>query len=107
GIVLGSFALGVTYNSWPLAAALALAQIAQPVIDVRIMRALNFDRRLERVRDPLILSLAAGPVGSFVAALLAEMLYLGFGARPIELAGYDFALWWLRDWLGVLVTTTL
>ena len=47
GIVLGSFALGLRYNALPVAALLALAQIAQPVIDVRIMRALKFDPKLE------------------------------------------------------------
>ena len=68
GIVLGSLALGLSYNAWPLAALLAIAQVVQPVIDVRIMRALKFDPKLERVRDPIILSLIAGPAGSFVAA---------------------------------------
>ena len=107
GIVLGSFALGITYNSWPLAALLALAQVVQPVIDVRILRALNFDPKLERVRDPLILSMAAGPAGAICAALIAVTLYVAFGARPYELMPHDFVLWWLRDWLGVMVTTPL
>ena len=31
GIVLGSFALGLNYNAWPLALVMALAQIAQPL----------------------------------------------------------------------------
>ena len=101
GIVLASFALGVTYNAWPLAALLAIAQVIQPVVDVRIMRALKFDPKLERVRDPLILSLIAGSAGSFLAALLAVSLYFAFGARPIASLPYDFILWWLRDWLGV------
>jgi signal transduction histidine kinase/CheY-like chemotaxis protein len=107
GIVLGTFAFGLEYDVWPLAALLALAQLVQPVVAVRILRALNFDPKLERVRDPVILSLVAGPVGSFCAALLAVTLYLSFGPRPIELLPYDFMLWWLRDWLGVMVTAPL
>jgi signal transduction histidine kinase len=107
GIVLGSFALGVNYNSWPLAMLLALAQLAQPIVDIRIMRALDFDPKLERVRDPIILSLIAGPMGSLLAALLAVSLYFAFGARPVDALPYDFLLWWLRDWLGVMVTTPL
>ena len=107
GIVVGSFALGVTYNSLPLAALLAVAQIAQPVIDVRIMRALQFDPKLERVRDPIIVSLVAGPAGAAVAAILAVTLYASFATRPSDRLAYDFALWWLRDWLGVMVTTPL
>jgi signal transduction histidine kinase len=107
GIVLGSFALGISYNSLPVALMLALAQIAQPVIDVRIMRALRFDPKLERVRDPIILSLVAGPAGAFVAALLAVLIYGVSGSRPAEALFYEFTLWWLRDWLGVMVTTPL
>jgi signal transduction histidine kinase/ActR/RegA family two-component response regulator len=107
GIVLGSLALSLAYNPWPLAVALALAQIAQPVIAVRIMRALNFDPKLERVRDPIILSLVAGPTGSFVAALLAVALYVAFAGRTADVVVYEFTLWWLRDWLGVMVTAPL
>ena len=107
GIVLGSFALGLRFNAWPLAASLAIAQVAQPLIDLRIMKAFDFDPRLERVRDPIVLSLIAGPVGSFVAAVLAVSLYSAFGARPIDGLPYDFMLWWLRDWLGVVVSAPL
>jgi signal transduction histidine kinase len=107
GIVLGSFALGIGYNSLPLALLLALAQVVQPAVDVRIMRALNFDPRLERVRDPIILLLAAGPAGSFLAAALAVVLGVLFGVRQVDALPYDFMLWWLRDWLGVMVTAPL
>ena len=107
GIVLGSLALGLSYNAWPLAVLMALAQIAQPVIDVRIMKALEFDPKLERVRDPIILAIVAGPAGSFVAALLAVSLYALFGARPVDVLFYDFMLWWFRDWLGVMLTAPL
>ena len=107
GIVLGSFARGLRFNTWPLAAMLSLAQLAQPLIDVRIMKAFDFDPKLERVRDPLILALIAGPVGSLVAAVLAISLFSSFGARTIEALPYDFMQWWLRDWLGVMVTAPL
>jgi hypothetical protein len=58
---------------------LALAQVVQPVVDVRIMRSLNFDPRLERSRDPVILSLLAGPIGSLLAAAIALLVYVVFG----------------------------
>ncbi|HEX6162907.1 MAG TPA: MASE1 domain-containing protein [Vicinamibacterales bacterium] len=107
GIVLGSLALGLSYNAWPLAMMMAIAQVAQPVVDVRIMKALGFDPRLERVRDPIILSVIAGPAGSFAAALIAVSLSFAFGARAADALWYDFVLWWLRDWLGVMVTAPL
>ena len=107
GIVLGSFALGIGYNAWPLAALLAMAQVVQPVIDVRIMRALNFDPKLERVRDSVIVSAIAGPAGSLVAALLAVTLIFAFGHGSTGVMFYDIVLWWLRDWLGVMVMAPL
>ncbi len=107
GIVLASLAHGLSYYDWPLATLLALAQVAQPLVDVRILKALDFDPKLERVRDPLILTLVAGPAGSLLAALLAWSLYSLFGVRTIEATPYEFVLWWLRDWLGVMVTAPL
>src|SRR6185436_14633764 len=107
GIVLGSFILGVQHNTILSAVALALAQVAQPVVDVRIMRALNFDPRLERVRDPIILTVIAGPAGSLLAAAIAVSLHLVFGTRTVAQSPLDFMIWWQRDWLGVTVTAPL
>ena len=81
GIVLGSFLLGVHHNALLLAVLLAVAQVIQPIVDVRILRALNFDPRLERVRDPVIICVIAGPLGSLLAAAAAVTLYAAFGAR--------------------------
>jgi signal transduction histidine kinase len=107
GFVLGSFLLGLHYNALPLAVMLALAQIVQPVVDVRLMRALGFDARLDRVRDPVILLLIAAPIGSLLAALIAISLFAGTGARAATQLPLDFMIWWLRDWLGVVITAPL
>ena len=107
GIVLGAFLVGIARNPWPLALVVAAVQVVQPIVDVRIMRALKFDARLERVRDPLILSLAAGPVGAFFAAALSIGIYSLAGRTPLDRIGYEFLVWWMRDWLGVMVTATL
>ena len=78
------------------------------MIDVRIMKALDFDPKLERVRDPLILSLVAGPAGSLRRGPARGVALLPRSARgPIDALPYDFMLWWLRDWLGVMVTAPL
>jgi len=106
-IVLASFLHGLGYYPLPLAALMALAQVVQPIVDVRLLRALKFDPRLERVRDPVILMVLVGPIGSLLAALLAVLLYWAFEARPTSALPYNFMLWWLRDWLGVMVATPL
>jgi signal transduction histidine kinase len=107
GIVAGAFLVGVFRNPWPLALLGAAVQVVQPIIDVRILRALKFDPRLERVRDPIILALVAGPAGALAAALPAILLYFAAGALPADRVAYEFVLWWLRDWLGVMVAAPL
>jgi len=107
GFVLGSFLLGISRNPWPVALLIASVQIVQPIVDVRILRALRFDPRLERVRDPLILALAAGPVGALLAATLAQAVYFLGGQTPREMVLYQWILWWMRDWLGVMATAPL
>jgi len=107
GVVLGSFLLAVT--RWPLgfAVTVALIQVVQPYVAVRILRALDFDPRLERVRDPVVLTLLAGPAGAFIAAILAVITYVFFGIYTTKYVPYNFTLWFLRDWLGVMVTAPL
>ena len=107
GIVLGSFFVGMTRNPWLVALAIASVQIIQPIVDVRILRSLRFDPRLERVRDPLILALAAAPVGAVLAATLANGVYFLSGRMSWEMTPYQWLLWWMRDWLGVMVFAPL
>ena len=107
GIVLGSFLVGVSRNPLPLALSAAALQVVQPLVDVGILRRLTFDPKLERVRDPIVLALIAGPVGALLAAVLANALYYVAGRTPLDRVAYEFVLWWLRDWLGVMVTAPL
>ena len=107
GIVLGSFLFGIFRHPWPLALVVASTQIIQPIVDVRILRALKFDPRLERVRDPVILVAVAGPIGSLLAALAAIGVYYVAGRVPQDRLLTEFLMWWQRDWLGVVVTAPL
>ena len=107
GIVLGSFMVGVTRNPVWLAFLVAAVQIIQPIVDTRLLRAFRFDPRLERVRDPIILSLVAGPAGALFAAVFAVTLYYIAGRIPADRVAYEMTLWFLRDWLGVMVTAPL
>jgi signal transduction histidine kinase/CheY-like chemotaxis protein len=107
GIVLGSFFLNYNHDPLPWALFISLSQVIQPVLVVRILRALKFDARLERVRDPIILSLIAGPVGALVAASFVIGINFLFGR--VEPGGFLYALtlWMLRDCLGTSITATL
>ena len=107
GVALGSFLLASTRVPIHWAAMMGLAAVIQPVIDVRILRWLKFDDKLERVRDSVILSLVAGPAGAIVAALVAVTLQILNGQYRGDNFGYQLLLWCLRDWLGVMTTATL
>ena len=107
GVAAGAFLLAVTRAPIHFAVLMGLAALIQPVIDVRILRWLKFDEKLERVRDPVILSLAAGPAGALVAAAIAVTLQTLSGQYDGSDFGYQLILWWLRDWLGVMTTATL
>ncbi len=107
GIVLGSFAVNYPRYAIPWATFVALAQVVQPLVVVRILRALKFDQRLERVRDPVILTAVAGPAGALAAAaIIVGGSFVAGGLAAGELL-YEITLWWLRDWLGTVVTATL
>ncbi len=107
GIMIGSFFVGIFRNPWPVALVIATVQIVQPMVDVHILRALKFDPRLDRVRDPIVLAAVAGPAGAILAATLANSVYLLSGQMASDAFAYQFVLWWLRDWLGVMVTAPL
>ena len=107
GVMLASFAFNLTRSPVYWAAAIGVVQVIPPWIAVRMLRALRFDPSLERVRDPLVLSLVVAPAGAVIAAVVSVTLqYVGGSVAP---GGFTDALvlWWLRDWLGVVVTATL
>jgi len=107
GVVLGSFLVNITRDTLPWATFIALSQVIQPLLVIRILRALKFDSRLERVRDSVILSLLAGPAGALAAAVFVIGInFLGGRVEPSEFL-YELTLWWLRDWLGTMVIATL
>ncbi len=106
-VMLGSFAFNLSRSPIYWAALIGLLQIIQPWIAARMLRALKFDPRLERARDAVILSLVVAPVGALVAALVSVTLqYVGGELGPGGFM-YGVVLWWLRDWLGVMITATL
>jgi signal transduction histidine kinase/ActR/RegA family two-component response regulator len=106
GIVLASFATNYGTQSLPGVIFIALSQLIQPILVVRILRALKFDPRLERVRDPVILSLVAGPAGALAAATFVMGVNLVVGLVAPSEFFYGLWLWMLRDWLGTMVVAS-
>jgi signal transduction histidine kinase/ActR/RegA family two-component response regulator len=107
GLVVGAFAVLASRVPFVFAVPIALATALEPIIDVRILRALKFDHRLERVRDPLLLALVAGPAGALVTSVIAVFLMMVAGQFPTDQFIYGAGLWWLRNWLGVVLMASL
>jgi len=85
----------------PLLALMAgFSPVLGAMVGVRVLQRLGFEDRLERVRDPLILALAAAPAGAITAATISTTVFFLNGASPANLAS-SWLLWMIRDWLGV------
>ncbi|MBA3271603.1 MAG: MASE1 domain-containing protein [Acidobacteria bacterium] len=105
GIAAGAFITTSLHMSIPAAFAIALGIVLEALNDVRLLQRFEFDERLERVRDPLILS-AVSLVGAAVAGVLGMLAIVVNGtAAPEPLVA--FVLWWMRDWIGVQLVVAL
>ena len=83
-----------------LALTAGFSPVLGAMVGVRILQRLGFEDRLERVRDPLILALAAAPAGAITSATISTTVFFLNGASPANLAS-SWLLWMIRDWLGV------
>ena len=104
GVALGAFITTARHMALASAGPVAIGMVLQVVVNVRLLRQFDFDTRLERVRDPLVLC-AATVAGAVVAGMFG-MLGVVAAGRP--LSGWSaFHIWWLRDWLGSIIIASL
>jgi signal transduction histidine kinase/CheY-like chemotaxis protein len=106
GVALGALVTTTWHMSFGSALAVATGMVLQVVVDARLLQRFNFDQRLERIRDPLVLA-GVTLVGAAVAAVfgMASVLVHPGADNPLWLRG--FFLWWMRDWLGALIVASL
>ncbi len=103
GIALGAFVANATAGEplW-VAAGVAIGNTLEAVLGAAILRRLDFDGRVGRVRDVLAL-VGAVLVSPLVAATLgATCLVLG-GVQPASAFPGLWWIWWLGDALGGLI----
>jgi signal transduction histidine kinase/CheY-like chemotaxis protein len=106
GVAVGAFISTVQNMAAASALVIAAGMLAQVVVNARLLHRANFDQRMERVRDPLVLC-SVTLVGAAVAAVFG-MLAIVFDHRPLGRGWPDALLiWWMRDWLGTLVASSL
>jgi len=97
GILLGAFVANATTNEPTLvAAAIAVGNTLEAVVGARILRGLEFDPSLRRVRDVLDLVLGAALTSTLISATVGVAALCAGGLQPW--ANY-WSLWWVW-WLG-------
>ena len=104
GVAVGALLTTAIHMAPVAAVPVALGVVLQVLVDVRLLRRFDFDARLERLRDPLVLCAVtcAGALVSAAFGLIGVALYT-FDPNP---AG-SFVIWWLRDWLGALIVASV
>ncbi len=107
GIVLAVVAVGYPRLPLLLAVAASAGPAIEALIAVRILQVLSFDDRLQRVRDPLILSLSAAPLASLLGANVAVGSMLVLSGTPALDPSLVWLRWWLQGWLGIVVVASL
>ena len=106
GVALGALVSTTLHMTPPVAPLVAAGMVVQVFVDVRLLRRFAFHDRLERIRDPLVL-LGVTCVGAVASAVFGTIA-VGIDSIPdsTPLIG-GFVIWWMRDWLGALIVSSL
>ena len=108
GIAVGAASVMVQQVPFGLAILAFLAPVAQAALAVWLLRRSKFDARLERVRDPLLLTLVAAPAGAVASATIGTLASVVAGTLPVGAGPMAFWLpWFMRAWLGIATTAPL
>lgn len=106
-IYIGAFAANLFTNETALTAAgIALGNTAGPLLGAIILRRLNVDARLERVRDVLLVA-AIGVSAMFVTATNGALCLVAAGTVSWHEFANAWRLWWNGDAMGVVLFTPL
>jgi PAS domain S-box-containing protein len=109
GILLGAFISNAMTNETLLtAAAIAIGNTLAPVAGVTLVnRFVDFDTRLERLRDVLGLILISAAVAMTISATNGTLNLALAKIIPWSMFGSVWRLWWVGDAMGVMLFAPL
>jgi len=107
GIYLAAAVVVGLRAPWAVALTGGFAAVGETLLVVPLLRRLRFDDRLERLSDPLGLSLVAAPLGAAAAATIRTTAAWALGTLPTTDLAWGWLLWLLRDWLGIAMCVPL
>jgi signal transduction histidine kinase/CheY-like chemotaxis protein len=105
GVAAGALVTTTLNMSFASSLAVATGMVLQVIVDARLLARLEFDQRLERVRDPLVLA-SVTLLGAGVAAVFGTISVL-LDSAASNPAWQGLLIWWMRDWLGALIVVSL
>jgi len=101
----GAMATWLTGGAWSHVAGTGIANGVEVAVAVALLRRVDFDASLERVRDILLLIGLASGVAAAIAALMSVASLRAVGGVPPGEFARVFVLWWLTHAMGILVIT--
>jgi len=107
-IFIAAFITNLTTNA-PLAACVSIAvgNTLEAVTGVYLLNRANFDRRLARVRDVLLLLALAAGLSTMVSSTIGSLSLALTHIIPWEAFQQAWITWWMGDAMGALVVTPL
>ncbi|MCG2579176.1 MASE1 domain-containing protein, partial [Dechloromonas sp. XY25] len=107
GVAAGAFLVNLAIGStWSLALSIAVGNTLAPLLTVAVLRRFDFRPALTRQRDVAVFIAAAG-VGMLASATGGVTSLCGMGLIPVEQMAYNGLIWWLGDFVGVLLAAPL
>ena len=106
GVAAGALVTTTLNMSFASSLAVATGMVLQVIVDARLLERLKFDKRLERIRDPLVLA-SVTLLGAGVAAVFGRLTRTRRIPRPSNPAWQGLLIWWMRDWLGAQIVVAL
>ncbi len=104
GVALGALAVNLWVGApLPAAAGIAAGNTLEALAASYLLARLGFSARLERVRDMVLLIIAAASGATLIAATFGTLSLSWAGVVPPEGAMEFFRAWWLGDLAGVLL----
>ena len=106
-------ALGaVVANVWagaplPVALAIAAGNAGEALLGAWLLRAVQFDARMQRLSDGLSLVLLGGMLSTALSATVGVLALRASGIVPAGLVGRTWRVWWVGDLMGDLLVAPL
>lgn len=105
-IAIGAVIVNITTGaSIPISLCIALGNTSEIIIATYLLKTLQFQYAMQRLRDVLLLILLAAPLGSIVAASIGTTSLLLGNKIPVALFSATWQAWFVGDMMSMILIT--